>query len=192
MNNLPPLSRFGQLQLNFSIPVSFEISPEFYSTYALYKDLDYSRFYKKINKMGRPLKVKPEEMVILIVYAGVKGYFSLRSFENLNTDMCAIWLIKNNKIPSYSTFCRFINSYKKEIEDIYYQSIKRLDKLRELNKETIYQDGTKVEARANKYTFVWRKALEKNFDKLLNRVSKYSEDYTTLLRINKKILYYIN
>lgn len=34
--------------------------------------------------------------------------------------------------------------------------------LREISEETIFIDGTKIEACANKYTFVWKKAVTKN------------------------------
>jgi hypothetical protein len=34
--------------------------------------------------------------------------------------------------------------------------------LGELSGETIFIDGTKIEASANKYTFVWKKAVTKN------------------------------
>ena len=33
-----------------------------------------------------------------------------------------------------------------------------------------YIDGTKIESKANKYTFVWRKSVEKNRDKLLDKI----------------------
>jgi len=34
-----------------------------------------------------------------------------------------------------------------------------------------YIDGTKIESKANKYTFVWRKSVEKNRDKLMKKIS---------------------
>ena len=34
--------------------------------------------------------------------------------------------------------------------------------LGEISGETIFIDGTKIEANANKYTFVWKKAVTKN------------------------------
>lgn len=34
-----------------------------------------------------------------------------------------------------------------------------------------YIDGTKIESKANKYTFVWRKSTEKNREKLVNKIN---------------------
>ena len=38
-----------------------------------------------------------------------------------------------------------------------------------------YIDGTKIESKANKYTFVWRKSTEKNRAKLINRIKALPE-----------------
>ena len=37
--------------------------------------------------------------------------------------------------------------------------------------EEQYVDGTKIESKANKYTFVWKKTVEKNRAKLLEKTS---------------------
>lgn len=34
-----------------------------------------------------------------------------------------------------------------------------------------YVDGTKIESKANKYTFVWRKNVERNIDKLKRQLA---------------------
>ena len=50
-----------------------------------------------------------------------------------------------------------------------------LYQLGELSGETIFIDGTKIEACANKYTFVWKKAVSKNLGKLLEKLSVFVE-----------------
>ena len=40
----------------------------------------------------------------------------------------------------------------------------------EISGETIFIDGTKIEASANKYTFVWKKAVTKNQTKLFAKI----------------------
>ena len=44
-----------------------------------------------------------------------------------------------------------------------------------LSGETIFIDGTKIEAYANKYTFVWKKAVSKNLGKLLEKLAVFVE-----------------
>ncbi len=43
----------------------------------------------------------------------------------------------------------------------------------EISGETIFIDGTKIEACANKYTFVWKKAVTKNMEKLLEKLAAF-------------------
>lgn len=43
----------------------------------------------------------------------------------------------------------------------------------EISGETIFIDGTKIEAAANKYTFVWKKAVTKNQAKLLIKLADF-------------------
>ena len=48
--------------------------------------------------------------------------------------------------------------------------VSRLDTMNELSKETVYIDGTKLKACANKYTFVWKKSVGKWEEKMFNRI----------------------
>ncbi|MDE8682628.1 IS5/IS1182 family transposase, partial [Blautia schinkii] len=45
--------------------------------------------------------------------------------------------------------------------------------LGEISGEIIFIDGTKIEASANKYTFVWKKAVKKNQAKLLQKLADF-------------------
>ena len=60
------------------------------------------------------------------------------------------------------------------------QFVEKLLKLSEITTETIYIDGTKIEAYANKYSFVWKKStlkykerLEENILQLIEEFNKY-------------------
>ena len=53
-----------------------------------------------------------------------------------------------------------------------YQMVRRLEKSGELSKETVFIDGTKLEACANKYTFVWKKSVGKWEAKMYGRIQE--------------------
>ena len=59
--------------------------------------------------------------------------------------------------------------------------IRRLAQAEELSKETVFIDGTKLEACVNKYTFVWKKYVgkweEKMFLKIQESVRLLNQDY---------------
>lgn len=50
--------------------------------------------------------------------------------------------------------------------------VRRLEKSGELSKETVFIDGTKLEACANKYTFVWKKFVGKWEAKMYERIQE--------------------
>ena len=70
----------------------------------------------------------------------------------------------------HSTISRFISRNQEQIEDIFRQSVEKLASLGELGKKVVFQDGTKIESRAGRYTFVWKSATEKNMEKCLSRI----------------------
>ncbi len=47
----------------------------------------------------------------------------------------------------------------------------RLFEMGEIKFENLFIDGTKIEANANRYTFVWAKAIEKNLQKLTAKIN---------------------
>ena len=57
-----------------------------------------------------------------------------------------------------------------------------------INEGAVFIDGTKIEADANRYTFVWRKAVEKYHEKLKGQaVELYDELITKEKEVVKKM-----
>lgn len=190
MTNIIPFDRNRQLYLPLDLPISFDLSPECYSVLMLLQDLDYSKFENKPSNMGRPNSATPKQMMELIIYAKLLGFSSCRSLRHLKTDLCALWIMDNKPIPSFSTFSRFIKNHEQDIEELFYQVTMRLDNLGEIKGETIHQDGTKIESASNKYTFVWRKTIDKNIPKSFRHLEILHSEFLELFpnsNINKTI-----
>lgn len=58
-----------------------------------------------------------------------------------------------------------------EVDDLFQQLMVNLVEQGELDYEHLIVDGTKLEAYANRYTFVWRKSVEKQFAKLREKAA---------------------
>lgn len=60
----------------------------------------------------------------------------------------------------------------------------------ELSKETVFIDGTKLEACANKYTFVWKTSVgkweEKMFLKIQEAVTRLNQEYIQSFRVSEE------
>ena len=152
----------GQLYLNLSIPLDGPYSSYIEALDALYSSLDYSLFFRK-ERRGRPYSLHPSKMMVLIIYAYMNGTFSSREIEKLmRRDCVCMKVLGMDRIPDHSTIDRFIRSSHDAIADIMRQSVMRLKGLVELDGHAVFQDGTKIESVAGKYTFVWLSACEKN------------------------------
>ena len=127
--------------------------------------LDYTELYKTYVRMWR--KVNPVTLFEILVFAFMNKLFSSREIERAcKTDIRFMWLLDGEPAPSDSTISRFMRGHLAEvIEDLFYQFIAKLCEMGEVKYRNLFVDGTKIEAYANKYTFVWKKAVEKNLIK---------------------------
>lgn len=165
--NLTAFSRHRQLFLDLNISLPFEVTEHEAALMLLLQNLDYSQFYLPGKKSGRPRAADPYTMMLILLYARIQGRFSSREVERLcRRDLFLLQILGDRKVPDHTTFDRFVHTHEKAIDELFYQIIVRLDALGELKKDVVYQDGTKIESKAGRYTFVWKKATQKNLDKL--------------------------
>ena len=176
----------GQLYLNLSIPLDGTYSSYIEALDALYSSLDYSLFYRK-EKRGRPYCLHPSKMMVLIIYAYMNGTFSSREIEKLmRRDCVCMKVLGMGRLPDHSTIDRFIRSNHDAIADIMRQSVMKLRELGELDGRNVFQDGTKIESVAGKYTFVWLSACEKNLVKAFSRISAIAASYGLEAEVTEK------
>ena len=87
-----------------------------------------------------------------------------------------MWLFQGEPTPDHTTIARFQNDKLSDaIEDLFYQLIEKPYQLGEVKFENLFVDGTKIEANANRYTFVWAKAVQKNAEKLKLKIDSLLE-----------------
>ena len=135
-------------------------------------DLDYTKLYDSYLRHWR--KIDPAIMFEILVFAYMNGIYSSRDIEAAcKHDIRFMWLLQGESAPDHSTIARFQNgNLVGVIEDLFYQFIDKLYQMGEIQYQNIFIDGTKIEANANRYTFVWAKAVEKNLRKLNVRINQ--------------------
>lgn len=100
----------------------------------------------------------------------MNNIYSRRKMERaVQRDIHYIWLAAQ-EWPDFVTTNRFRNRVKKEINNIFTQVVLVLADKGFITLDVEYIDGTKIESKANKYTFVWRKTVEKNRAKLQEKI----------------------
>ena len=127
--------------------------------------------FKKLYKEKGRSPYHPRMMLKVILYAYMNNVYSCRRIEKLLLrDIHYIWLAGYAK-PDFITINRFRNRVKNEINNIFTQVVLILSSKGFITLDVEYIDGTKIESKANKYTFVWRKSVEKNRAKLMKKIS---------------------
>lgn len=136
---------------------------------AIVEGLDLREFKKLYHEKGR-CPYHPKMMLKIILYAYMNNIYSCRKMERaVQRDIHYIWLAAQER-PDFVTINRFRNRVKKEINNIFTQVVLVLADKGFITLDVEYIDGTKIESKANKYTFVWRKTVEKNRAKLQEKI----------------------
>ncbi len=135
---------------------------------AVVDDLKLDNFRKLYKESGRS-PYHPKMMLKVILYAYMNNIYSCRRIEELLLrDIHFIWLAGYEK-PDFITINRFRNRVKDELNNVFTQLVLLLAERGFVTLDVEYIDGTKIESKANKYTFVWRKTVEKNRAKLMEK-----------------------
>lgn len=127
-------------------------------------------------KGGGTSSYSPRMMLKSILFAYLNNIFSCRKIEKLlKENVLYMWLSANQE-PDHNTINRFRSQRLKEsINKIFTQVVVMLVEMGQLSLDVAYIDGTKIESTANRYTFVWRKTVEKNKEKLEKKIRKVLE-----------------
>ncbi|VDG73264.1 transposase [Clostridium carnis] len=135
--------------------------------------LDYTKLYKAYSSVGRKPAVEPKIMFKILSYAYSQNIYSSRKIEKAcKRDINFRWLLQGYKSPDHVTISRFRKDYLSNeiIEDLFYQQVNYLATQNEILFENVFIDGTKIEANANRYSFVWKKAVLKNEEKMFEKI----------------------
>lgn len=100
------------------------------------------------------------------------GYISLRELEdNCKVNIRYMYLM-DHATPSYRTFGYFINDIlQPSVEQLFADINKKIFSEHNVDLQHLYIDGSKFEANANKYTWVWKKATEKSRYRLFAKIT---------------------
>lgn len=126
----------------------------------------------------------PRMMLKVIIFAYSQKIFSSRKIATaLKRDIYFMWLSGMNT-PDFRTINSFRSERMKDIvEKVFGQVVLMLADQGYIDLEDYFVDGTKLEANANKYSFVWRgstekykQALEKKIKELMKKIDEINND----------------
>ena len=138
-------------------------------------------------KGGGASSFAPRMLLKVVLYAYLQNVYSGRKMEKLlKRDVNFMWLSGMNR-PDFNT----INLFRKHrladvMDDIFTQVVQMLVDAKFVSLEVQYIDGTKIEANANKYTFVWKKATKTNRNRLDLKVKNILREAERVLDMELK------
>lgn len=144
--------------------------------------IDISPLLKKY-KGGGTSSYNPQMMLKVIVYAYTQQIYSSRKIAKaLRENINFMWISGTNK-PDHRTINNFRSSIMKDvIDDVFASVVKLLVEQEYIKLENYFLDGTKIEANANKYTYVWakntkryKKSLEEKIKLLLKQIDEVNK-----------------
>ena len=125
----------------------------------------------------------PKMLVSTLLFAYSQGIFSGRKIEKMMIENLAMQYLTGQLVVSYRTINRFRVAEGREelIRDLFIDLNLRLKMEELVTLDCLFIDGTKIEANANKYSFVWKKATERFSAKLQEQIQIYFQEEITLL-----------
>ena len=163
-----------QLKLPLEIEKLIDIADPVYTFCEVMDHIDLSGYFvEKDYKTGRPECDKQKLLKVILFAFMENGISSLRDIEKLcRTDIRYMYLLDDMKAPSFATFGNLIrNELTSSIEQIFIDINSYIFHKDHVDLEHTYIDGTKIEANANRYTWVWKKSCVKNRDKVFEKLS---------------------
>jgi len=124
-------------------------------------------------KGGGTSSYHPRMLLKVIIYAYLRNLYSSRKIEQaLAENIHFMWLSGQSK-PDHNTINDFRGKrLKGHLKKIFNQVVLLLNEQGYLSLKEIYVDGTKLEANANKYTFVWAKSIQTNRGKITKQLKE--------------------
>src|ERR1700712_5259360 len=130
-------------------------------------------------KGGGTSSYHPKMLLKVMIYAYVSNVYSSRKIEAaLKENIHFMWLSAMT-YPDHNTINRFRSERLKEVlRKIFTEVVLLLSAEGLLSLKDIYTDGTKMEANANRYTFVWGNAIKHHKEKIkiqINELWQYAQ-----------------
>ena len=185
-------SLYYQIKLPLDVEILIPADDPVRLLSAFVEGMELSDLYQTYGKIKKN-QATPRQLFKIMVYASMNRIYSSRDIETACCrDINFMYLLEGKPAPDHATFARFISLHfaqcsKKTLAEV----SKLLYSLGEISGKSIFIDGTKIESVANKYTFVWKKAVTKNqaklFDKILVLVEECENLYGFRIAYNGKV-----
>lgn len=140
---------------------------------AVVERMDLRKIERSYSRDGRN-EYPPRILVKVLIYAYMRLIYSSREIERAcRENICFMYLLGDYPAPDHNTIARFRSERLVGCEkELLEQVVALLVEWGFVSLATVFIDGTKIEANANRYSFVWKKSVEKKLKKLRGQIGK--------------------
>ena len=173
-----------QLKLPFELEVLIPDDDPVRLLSAFVEELELNDLYRSYGKIKKD-QVTPRQMFKIVIYAAMNHIYSSRDIETAcKRDINFMYLLEGRPAPDHATIARFLSLHlsqcsKKTLAEV----TEMLYSLGEISGIHIFIDGTKIESAANRYTFLWKKAVTKHQQRLCQKIAVFVEECEILYGI---------
>jgi len=174
-NHTPKRATY-QLTLPFELGVLIESSEPVHVMLNLTERLDYSHLNASYTRQPSEKEASPKQMFQLVLLGFMEGTHTTRKLESsCKHDIRFMYVLQGKKAPDHNRFWSFIKHRLQGAvaEHLFYQLSNYLYDAGEIDLANLFVDGTKIEANANRYTFVWKKSTNKYEARLDNKMDEF-------------------
>lgn len=186
------LGQYYQLKLPLELDVHILANEPVRLLSAFVEGLSLSDLYSTYRRI-RKNHASPRQLLKIVLYSYMEGIYSSRRMEKAcRSNIYFMYLLEGMPVPDHSTLDRFIRlHFAPCAKRILACMSEQLLSLGEISGKHLFVDGTKIESRAGRYTFVWKKSVTKNLQKLIDKavllVADLEEQYDLHLAHNNKV-----
>lgn len=129
----------------------------------------------------------PRMMIKVLFYSYLSNVYSCRKIAKALTENIHFMYISGNSTPDFRTVNDFRGKILKDhIHGLFAEVVKLLVEMNYVSLDVQYIDGTKIESKSNRYTFVWRGSVEKYKEKLEVKINTILSDIETSIQSDNR------
>jgi transposase len=142
-----------------------------------------------IYKGGGTSSFSPRMMIKVLFYSYLSNVYSCRKIEKALTENIYFMWLSGNSVPDFRTINYFRSkNLKGKIQKLFADVVRLLQELNYVSLDIQYIDGTKIESASGRYTFVWKGTVEKNKEKLEQKIQSVLEDIESQIKTDAQEL----
>jgi len=172
------------MDLAISLPTNSEVR-----TYAdIMRGIDLRKYFEKRQEGRGRLPKNRVRILNAILFGYMVDVRSTRALASAcRNDIRFMWLIGDMAPPSHALIAGVIRELSKDLKTIFKAVLDAIERRDTSDTRVLYIDGTKIEADANRYTFVWKKTVLKNRAKLHRKITQTVERLNGITDVDIKV-----